>query len=892
MLDELEPKHSRQQPYEQQQRRLNTFGQGWKRQSIAFGNKAKNVLVDFLADVKGTTSCPDYLEQRGRNHPDDMEFPSEVECRMCLEQGIFRRCCSNYYCHNCFYKSGSCPGCEEVVPLTGIAAAEKNKYDPGKFAVGLSWSVSAFLVVATGVGLALFYWNSVTSPVTVWGHVCRGWFPVCDLDVCVDYDGGNGNDDLGYGEGMRGIPVAQPYRVCDRSRTSNRVVGSACIYDEELYAWSEGTIGYDICTLSPREVKSRPMTVTSPNPFLPLADSLAGVYVFDDDFESPRSDFSAPWMEITNGNPSDACGINSELTERGNHGEFRALENRNALVFTGVYFRKAATSGLNVEHGGRVEFYLKMGPIASDNAVCKASFEDVILEYNVADQWVEFGNYPAWKFRSDSFQFVSEDIPVEGWTNSTRFRFRQPSFDPLRDHWAIDDVRIFSRYRPDWDESEEYRKRRENQNSIVKLAQCCYNSDQCTIFDKVNTNFDEKKCNALPGFDKNERNLRLKSSELFIFFSFLSAISKVLYHRVSQIFTRRVIHQKEAPLPGSFLNENSDMFPRRAFYSISEVSWQAFVVGILLGSFGGAMYQLVKSLSIVECFDHREITAASCQLNSSFVITWLCAIVFDLRSISMLTSGVFFVKREPVEILVDVHPDKGLMKVGPKTIALAEVLDIYLRSPFFLGFLSFCYILGGFPWALGSLTLPSFESHPSMQVYTQVMGLLTLLRELLGPGLFAKAFFTTQWILVTRPEDRDEFGRAFLRRGLLQQFIAGSCLTPIILASTIMSRKVGFVSSGETFGIFALCVVFGGVFGYLIGVLRGLPCDGFCLITGWPTRNCYNVVCNDRVKCPCLFTCTYCGEIHSRRMVLVVVLPFDDMFLFKRMLKGDLKDIP
>ncbi len=849
------------------------------------------MLVDFVADVKGTTSDEDH-EHRGRNNPDDMEFPSEVECRMCLEQGIFRRCCSNYYCHNCFYKSGSCPGCQEVVPLTGIAAAEKKKYDPGKFAVGLSWAVSAIVVVMIVVGLGLFYWNSVTSPVTVWGHVCRGWFPACDLDVCVDYNGGSVGGNIGYGEGMRGIPVAQPYRVCDRSRTSNQLVGSACIYDEELYEWSGSTIGYDICTLSPRESKSRTKTVVSPNPFLPLAGSFSGVYVFDDDFESPRSEFSSPWMEIINGNPSDACGVNSEITVRGDHGGFGALENRNALVFTGVYVRYAATSGLNVENGGRVEFYLKMGPIDGDDAVCKTSFEDVSLEYSIADQWIAFGNYPAWKFRSDSFQFVSEDIPVEGWTNSTRFRFRQPSFDSLRDHWAIDDVRIFARFRPDWEESEDYRERMKKQNSSVKLAQCCYNSDQCTIFDKVNTNYNETNCNMLPGYDKSKRNLRLKSSELFFFFSFLAAISKVLYRLVSQIFTRRVIRQKKAPLPSAFSIESPEMFPHRAFHTISEFSWQVFVVGIFLVSFGGVSYRLATSISIMECFDHRDITEASCQLNLTFVITWLCASVFDLRAISMLLSGVFFLKYEPVDIFVDVHPDKGFMKVGPKTIPLAEVSDIYLQSPLFLGFLSFCYILGGFPWALGSLTLPSFELHPSMQMSTQIMGLVTLLREIFGPGLFAKAFFTTQWILATRIEDRDEFGRAFLRRGLLQQFIAGSCLTSVVLSSTIISRKVGYVSPGESFGVFALCVVFGGMFGYLTGVMRGLPCDGLCLITGWPTRNSYNVVYNDRVKCPCLFTCTYCGEIHSRRMVLLVTLPIDDMFVFKRMLKGDLKDMP
>lgn len=42
-------------------------------------------------------------------------FPEEEECRLCLEQGLFRQCCKKYYCSHCYSKGEGCPGCDEPV---------------------------------------------------------------------------------------------------------------------------------------------------------------------------------------------------------------------------------------------------------------------------------------------------------------------------------------------------------------------------------------------------------------------------------------------------------------------------------------------------------------------------------------------------------------------------------------------------------------------------------------------------------------------------------------------------------------------------------------------------------------------------------------------------------
>ena len=42
----------------------------------------------------------------------------------------------------------------------------------------------------------------------------------------------------------------------------------------------------------------------------------------------------------------------------------------------------------------------------------------------------------------------SEEIPEEAWSNQTQFRWVQPNFENARDHWALDDVSVFHRFKP------------------------------------------------------------------------------------------------------------------------------------------------------------------------------------------------------------------------------------------------------------------------------------------------------------------------------------------------------------------------------------------------------------------------------------------------------------
>jgi len=285
---------------------------------------------------------------------------------------------------------------------------------------------------------------------------------------------------------------------------------------------------------------------------------------------------------------------------------------------------------------------------------------------------------------------------------------------------------------------------------------------------------------------------------------------------------------------------------------------------------------------------------ASCEMNVAFLFCSLFAAAFDMKAICVLLSKVFLIgvpwKRKLLKVVVDLHPERGYMRVGSKYIALSEVSDVKSQSPFFHGFLSVIYVLSGLPFALWSLFGGAFAGRGASTVAAAVTicGAVAILREIFGPSLFVKLYLSIGWVLAHSQHDRDELGRSLLRKGSLQQSVVGSTLAPIFVFS-FLSRRVENVSAADNFFIFLVSSFGGGLLGLLLGLAHGLPVVPEACLAGFPSTV-VGVVYTERVKCPCLFSCSYCSEIHSRQVLLVLAL--DDMYSFKRLLQGNLSNMP
>ena len=568
---------------------------------------------------------------------------------------------------------------------------------------------------------------------------------------------------------------------------------------------------------------------------------------------------------------------------------------RQMLVFGGKQRRHATTQGVNVAYGGKIEFHLKLGPLIQNdlNSECQAAFEgDVVLEYNVKnnDIWETIGTYPAWKYRGEAFQFISEVIPPDARSNSTRFRLQQPTFDERRDHWAIDDFRILSRLTPTWQDSTEYKQLERKQSEDVLLRQCCLDTNQCSVFDKKRISFDSGQCHNIISTKTNARR-HMKVSNLVIVFAVLVALSKLLYRTVSARFTRIIVrpNHREYSERNKAAEDGTTFFPSKKFHTLSSLSWQYAVTLVLCSLLMLTIYRLLHATMFFHCLHRDNAGDPTCRTDVSFYIVSPIAFCFDAQVIWLLLKQVFCIEnprnRKAVEVEVDLHPDKRLLLIGSGVVPLGEITELQAKNRVFSWFIAFCYILGGLPLALGSLAVQSFELGPRFEVLSPILGSLAVLREAFGPSLFAKLCLSIGWVFSYRTPDRNEFGRAIVRRGLLQQFLVGSCLTPAVVMFTLLVRRIEDIIVLDNLILFILFTLSGGLFGLLVGIFRGLPTTPDVYLTAWPS-SCYAVTYYEKVKCPCLFSWAFCGEIHSRQVLLIISL--DDMPGFRDSLMGSL----
>lgn len=396
--------------------------------------------------------------------------------------------------------------------------------------VGWCASVFALLVVAAGVATILA--SEVSAPVGIYEHVCYDYFAECDTYVCIDIDRSVGNapyDSLGS---------QYDWRFCNLN-SSVKLQAMACIYDQELYASTDGGLGFDVCSDEFEE----------------------GVYVFEDTFDhwTNATNFksnlmrSAPWDKQVNAYVSNDCGTAS---------------GRGALTFGGEFYRFMDTGKLDVLFGGFIEADVFIAPEGIDNDKypkyvkikyvdivfklvlipcvrrCKASFQgDVVIEYSIddGDTWVVLASYASSNFRQNSFFHVKEAIPAAGQTMGTKFRFSQPTFESVRDSWALDNVKVYHFFKKDWKGRSAFKTAIETTHDQIQRAQCCFDTEHC---ETRLSEAEMKECTDIPWFDSPEYQLR--GLELFICFALLASIIKFIYNSTENwLLRRRIPFQEE-----------------------------------------------------------------------------------------------------------------------------------------------------------------------------------------------------------------------------------------------------------------------------------------------------------------------------------------------------------
>ncbi|CAM9373083.1 unnamed protein product, partial [Scytosiphon promiscuus] len=576
------------------------------------------------------------------------------ECRGCLRQGFARKCCGEFYCSECYFRGGHCPSCQ--TPAEKRIRYQRTPHDPGvvPVLVGFFATVLVSLVAVAGVAVAVASNNAVIR--TVFDQTCYGFFPSCiPGPKCVAYDAGD--IDVGL------EPITE-WGACDDETTVNKVYGSYCVFDEEVFVYSDEKWGFDFCA----------------DEFMSAS---AGAYVFEDTFEmwnvSPGAEStnissdsnamaSARWDHVTNGQLSDVCGVgNGEGT----------------MMFSGANFREAETLDVDMRHGGKLLFLMKMGPSVPDatTAVCKPAYGGNVYLYYSLDgggAWETLSILETFSYRTEEFTEVEVEVPSSLSADRVRFKWKQENFENALEFWALDDVRVLSYFADGWRETAGFEATVDAEHETMREIRCCLNSEQC---DLSKDRQDAIDCSRYITETSNER--ALLGAELFVVLAGLLALGRSLYRTgegmvvegweyAVPVFLRKKrskIFLADDPVPGSM---------NKVFRLDVDLRWHlrfVLIVGIPLGVCWFYCAALLRNFFLVEELTLLpDIAPTSVRLKVHVSGLFILATFIDVHAAFLLARDVVCVLPVWVpKVDVDLRPSAGWLRIGTRQIPLSDI---------------------------------------------------------------------------------------------------------------------------------------------------------------------------------------------------------------------------
>ena len=406
-------------------------------------------------------------EEKDNQREADESSANTSLCRACLKPAEKRHCCETWYCNDCYYKSQCCPNCGFLVQERNIGEIE----DTSREKLTATLLVAAMWVglVCTIIGAALHHY--VTLPRTMHGFTCAGFMPQCQPG-CIEH--------LGPLDGP--LTPLRDWRSCTRDSVV-KFRNPVCVVDRSLYERSNKKYGYDFCV----EGRGAGGTAVKMDP-----DFL----IFEDDMNDAGNEkgsyayrwhlASARWRSVVNGATTGECGaldaknvavdLKTTLPPR----EAKPL-GMFTLQFYGDFERHVTTEPLDLRYGGRLDFWFKYSK--GHYPRCNVQYDGpVTLSYSVNDglNWTAWQTFNRVLYRSKALNFFSKPLPPAAQSVATLFRWQQADFSKLRDHWALDDVRVYRTQGTSFlDDAETQRAAIAEGRRFLHRAKCCLDSYGC-----------------------------------------------------------------------------------------------------------------------------------------------------------------------------------------------------------------------------------------------------------------------------------------------------------------------------------------------------------------------------------------------------------------------------
>lgn len=904
-------------------------------------NTAGTVDDESKGDGAAEPSHEELVRQREAEAKQD-----HLECRICLDPGVKRKCCGGCFCDRCYYRTSKCPVCHKPTAHRGLLGFSLK--DPGLWPVLLGGCVTA---TAVGVAVTLACLAVAVEQEhlrTLHGYTCYGYFPRCDRFACVTLS----KDAWWAEQDELRMTNMVTWTKCDADTTAS-ARGSTCVFDWDLWVQSGHTLGYDFCVGSTARDQSR--QIDGSEAVGRGATFTDGAYVFDDDFELGETGWrnatshkssvqqDSLWQYIDGARVDDDCGAHASTT---------------SLHFYGPDSREAVTRPLNVQHGGYVNFRLKMAPAQSDRPRCRANLGKAVSVYfAVPDRvgWTQFASLESAAYAQANFQYVSIAIPDQASTLATQFKLSQPTFERESDHWALDDVSIFRKFEPGWRDSEEFEATRRASRQDIAVAQCCFHTDQCESTDpdpKAQSNraqfrdgCDDVKSKVVPG-GKLKRNLnndiyRLNGAYLYVSLAGLAAVYAGCYSCLRTYFTvgidimpsrllwgssgydgnnARRVYVDDDPSgghdePDDWDNDSlvtkevrptedkPDVNLKYVFKLDVDPIWQrrfALLTLTPLSAFvlwGLATIEPIILYSPLHAYgDNTGVNAIWLTPVPAFFV-FVLACYLDARAVFVISRDVICLLPRWVPYLhVNLHPEKNCLDVGsPAEPALHVPLDWMEESLRFTKnectWIAALYVATCQPWSLitlcvGSLHLPYATVS---RLFVPALGCIVVARAFAGPHFLVKLVLGTNYLFARSPLMRDHIGAALKHRRtayIVLYTVAANFFLALLLVPSDQSGHVAVDKWWEVLAGISLVVLAAFSYALLVGCLQGLPITPYFKLTKVDGGLYFTFV--HHASCPCYAHFHECSDMHTRKKVCVFFL--EDIMSFFAILKGEQSD--
>lgn len=108
-------------------------------------------------------------------------FSEHEECRVCLEPGLPRRCCNNYYCDTCYYQLPTCRSCGAQVGHVG-KDGKTSFFEKAFLATNLmGWAITFFVALSMVTFFGVVLAAELETPVGLSDYKCYGFFRECGI---------------------------------------------------------------------------------------------------------------------------------------------------------------------------------------------------------------------------------------------------------------------------------------------------------------------------------------------------------------------------------------------------------------------------------------------------------------------------------------------------------------------------------------------------------------------------------------------------------------------------------------------------------------------------------------------------------------------------------------